>query len=106
MMNGSDPTESRRARAEHDAKAHQPVQRRADAEVHQVLHQDVARVLRPREARFARREASPLGRREASPLGRREASPLGKRRTIHKWTVMSSKRYREREHSPSTGLRR
>ena len=31
---------------------------------------------------------------------------LGKRRTIHKWTVMSSKRYREREHSPTIGSRR
>ena len=37
---GVDPAEGRRARAEHDAEAEQPVQRRADAEVHQVLHQD------------------------------------------------------------------
>ena len=43
--------------AEHDAEAHQPVDGRADAEVHQVLHQDVAGVFGPGQTRFTQGKA-------------------------------------------------
>ena len=49
---GINPSEQRRARSEHDPEARQPVQRRADAKVHQVLHQDIARVLCPGKSGF------------------------------------------------------
>ena len=45
------------AAGEHQAEAQQPVDRRADAEVHQVLHENVARVLGPGEAGLAHGEA-------------------------------------------------
>ena len=44
------------AAAEHNAEAHQPEAGRADAEVHQVLHQDVACVFRTGKARLTQGE--------------------------------------------------
>ena len=44
--------------AEHDAEAEDPEYRGADAEVHEVLHQDVAGVLRAGKTGLAQREAS------------------------------------------------
>ena len=54
---GIDPAKGRRARAKHDAKAEQPVQRRADAKIHQVFHQDVAGVFGPGKACLAHGKA-------------------------------------------------
>ena len=54
---GVKPAEEAGARAEHDAEADKPEAGGADAEVHQVLHQDVAGVFGPGEACFAHGEA-------------------------------------------------
>ena len=51
------PAEQRGARAEHDPVTEQPVERRADAEVHQVFHQDIPGVLGPGKARFTHGES-------------------------------------------------
>lgn len=45
------------AAGEHQAEAQQPVDRRADAEVHEIFHEDVACVLGPGEAGLAHGEA-------------------------------------------------
>ena len=42
---------------EHQAESNQPEHRRADAEVHQVFHQDVAGIFGTSEARFTHRKA-------------------------------------------------
>ena len=54
---GIQPAHDRASRAEHNAEAEQPEAWRANAEVHQILHQDVAGVLRPREAGLAQGKA-------------------------------------------------
>ena len=54
---GVKPAEQAGACTEHDAEAHQPEAGGADAEVHQVLHQDVAGVFGTGEACFAHGEA-------------------------------------------------
>jgi len=54
---GVKPAEQAGARAEHNAEADEPEAGGADAEVHQVLHQDVAGVFGPGEACFAHGEA-------------------------------------------------
>ncbi len=52
-----DGTNERTCPAKHNAKAHNPIARRADAEVHQVLHQNIAGILGACEASLAQREA-------------------------------------------------
>ena len=42
---------------EHQDEYNQPEHRRADAEVHQVFHQNIAGVFRPGKARFTQRKA-------------------------------------------------
>ena len=55
---GIDPAEERGAGSEHDAVAEKPVQRRADAEIHQILHQDIAGVLGPGKTRLTHGKSS------------------------------------------------
>ena len=54
---GVKPAEEAGARAEHGAEADKPEARGADAEVHQVFHQDIAGVFGPGEAGLAHGEA-------------------------------------------------
>ena len=54
---GVDPAEQRCARAEHYAEAKQPEAGRTDAEVHQILHQDIACIFGPCEARLTHGKA-------------------------------------------------
>ena len=53
-----DPAKGCRPRSEHDSEAEQPVQGRTDAEIHQILHQDVTRVLSPGKTSFTHGESS------------------------------------------------
>ena len=73
-----DPAKGRRSRAEHDAKADQPIQRCADAEIHQVFHQDIAGVLGSCEACLAHGKA----RLHEENQGRAQQDPDGVCRRI------------------------
>ena len=54
---GVQATDQGSAAGEHQAESQQPVDRRADAEVHQVLHQNIACVLGPGKSRLTHGKA-------------------------------------------------